>query len=53
MNRLNLKKQKVWNTSIPPHEKVKLFTEEFNKFKSLLKTITKPVKVKFISRLKQ
>ena len=27
----------VWNTSVPPHEKVKQFTEELNKFRSLLK----------------
>ena len=31
--------QNVWNTSVPPHEKVKQFTEELNKCKSLLKTI--------------
>lgn len=29
--------QNVWNTSVPPHEKVKLFTKELNKFRSLLK----------------
>ena len=27
--------QNVWNTSVPPHEKVKQFTEELNKFRSL------------------
>ena len=37
--------QNVWNTSVPPHEKVKQFTEELNKFRSLLKTMTEPVKV--------
>ena len=33
--------QNVWNTSVPPHEKVKQFTEELNKCKSLMKTIIK------------
>ena len=28
-----------------PHEKVKQFTEKLNKFRSLLKTMTEPVKV--------
>ena len=37
--------QNVWNASVPPHEKVKQFTEELNKFRSLLKTMTEPVKV--------
>ena len=37
--------QNIWNTSVPPHEKVKQFTEELNKFRSLLKTTTEPVKV--------
>ena len=37
--------QNIWNTSVPPHEKVKQFTEELNKFKLLLKTMTEPVKV--------
>ena len=37
--------QNVWNTSVPPHEKVKQFTEELNKFRSLLKTMTEPIKV--------
>ena len=35
--------QNVWNTSVPPHEKVKQFTEELNKIRSLLKTMTEPV----------
>ena len=39
------KTQNIWNTSVPPHEKVKLFTEELNKFRSLLKTMAEPVKV--------
>ena len=37
--------QNIWNTSVPPHEKVKQLTEELNKFRSLLKTMTEPVKV--------
>ena len=37
--------QNIWNTSVPPHEKVKQFTEEINKSRSLLKTMTEPVKV--------
>ena len=37
--------QNIWNTSVPPHEKVKQFTEELNKFKLLLKTMKEPVKV--------
>ena len=37
--------QNIWSTSVPPHEKVKHFTEELNKFRSLLKRITEPVKV--------
>ena len=37
--------QNVWDSSVPPHEKVKLFTEELNKFKSLLKTVAEPLKV--------
>ena len=37
--------QNVWNASVPPHEKVKQFTEELNKFRSILKTMTEPVKV--------
>ena len=37
--------QNIWNTSVPPHEKVEQFTEELNKFRSLLKTTTEPVKV--------
>ena len=27
----------VWNAPIPPHEKVRIFTKELNKFKSLVK----------------
>ena len=41
--------QNVWNASLPPHEKVKQFTEELKKFRSLLKTMTEPVN----SRLKE
>ena len=37
--------QSVWDRSVLPHEKVKLFTEELNKFKSLLKTMVEPLKV--------
>ena len=37
--------QDVWNTSVPPHEKVKQFTEVLNQFRSLLKTMAEPVKV--------
>ena len=37
--------QNIWNTSVPPYEKVKQFTEELNKSRSLLKTMTEPVKV--------
>ena len=37
--------QNVWNTSLPLHEKVKQFTEELNKFRSHLKTMTEHVKV--------
>ena len=37
--------QNVWNTSVPPNEKVKQFIEELNKFRSLLKTTTKPITV--------
>ena len=36
--------QSVWDSSAPPHEKVKPFTEELNKFKSLLKTMAEPLK---------
>ena len=39
--------QNIWNTSVPPHEKVEQFTEEINKCRSLLKTMTEPVKVQF------
>ena len=39
--------QNIWNTSVPPHEKVKQFTEELKKFRSLLKKMAKPVKVQF------
>ena len=35
----------VWNTSIPPHEKVKMFTEELSKFKTLVNTLSQPLKV--------
>ena len=35
----------IWNTSVPPDEKVKLFIKKFNKFRSLLKTMKEPVKV--------
>ena len=37
--------QNIWNSSVPPQEKVKQLTEELNKFRSLLKTMTEPVKV--------
>ena len=37
--------QSVWSTIVLPHEKVKQFTEELNKFRSLLKTMSEPVKV--------
>ena len=37
--------QNIWNTSVHAHEKVKQFTEELNKFRSLLKTMTEPAKV--------
>ena len=37
--------QNIWNSSVPPHEKVKQFTEELHKFRSLLKTMAEPVKV--------
>ena len=37
--------QNFWDSSVPPHEKVKLFIEKLNKFKSLLKTIAEPLKV--------
>ena len=37
--------QNIWNTSVPPYEKVKQFTEELNKSRSLLKTMTEPVKI--------
>ena len=37
--------QSVWSTSVVPHEKVKQFTEELNKFRSFLTTMTEPVKV--------
>ena len=37
--------QNLWNTSVPPHEKVRQRTEKLNKFRSLLKTVTEPVTV--------
>ena len=37
--------ENVWNTIVPRHEKVKLFSKELDKFRSLLKTMTEPVKV--------
>ena len=37
--------QNLWNTSVPPHEKVRQCTEKLNKFRSLLKTVTEPVTV--------
>ena len=37
--------QNIWNTIVPPYEKVKQFTEELNKSRSLLKTMTELVKV--------
>ena len=37
--------ENVWNTIVPRHEKVKLFSKELDKFRSLLKTMTQPVKV--------
>ena len=37
--------QNIWNTSVPSHEKVKQFTKELKKFRSLLKTMAEPVKV--------
>ena len=36
----------VWNTPIPPHEKVRIFTEELNKFKSLVNKALQPLRVK-------
>ena len=37
--------QNVWNTRLPPDEKVNLFIKEINIFRSLLKTMTESVKV--------
>ena len=36
----------VWNTPIPPQEKVRIFTEELNKFKSLVNKALQPLRVK-------
>ena len=44
--------QNVWNTSVPPHEKVKQFTEELNKIRSLLKTMTEPVNMQIQQKVK-
>ena len=41
--KLEKEMQNVWNASVRPHEKVKQFTEELKKFRSLLKTMTEPV----------
>ena len=44
-NELLKSEEEMQNISVPPHEKVKQFTEELNKFRSLLKAMTEPVKV--------
>ena len=45
--------QNIWSSSVPPHEKGKQFTAELNKFRSLLKTMTEPVKVQIHQQAKR
>jgi len=35
----------IWDTSIPPYEKMRRFTQELSKFKSMLNELSQPLKV--------